>query len=267
MLELAPMDALEAKADEICRRLAIDDPAFVEIEAKRRVVPEDFDEIRSFLTKRKGVRHDKSAFFFDQFLDTPDMAIFRRGASMRLRYKRNGERVYLQYKGPGYLSKGVLYRSEFSTERLRGVTLEESHHDIVHFSDTTVKRILEDHSTPAMWRALRGHLGEGVIRRITAAPLVCAFQKEKFEVGGERVFLEPSLDRLFAFHVGKRAPHPLSTFCEFEVEVKALDNDLERKLKHLDKLQEFTELLAKRFALPAEPLDKYHRCASFFLKR
>lgn len=261
------MDPLEAQADDICRRLGIEEPEFVEIEAKRRVVPEDFDEIRGFLMKRKGVRHEKSAFFFDQFLDTPDMAIFHKGASMRLRYKRNGERVYLQYKGPGYRSKGVLYRSEFSTERLRDVILEESHHDIVHFSDTSVKRILEDHSTPAMWRALRRHLGQAVINRITAAPLVCVFQKEKFEVGGERVFLEPSLDRLFAFHVGKRAPHPLSTFCEFEVEVKAADNDLERKLKHLDELQEFTLALAKRFDLPPEPLDKYHRSASFFLNR
>lgn len=259
------MDPLEAQADDICRRLAIDDPAFVEIEAKRRVVPEDFDEIRGFLMKRKGVRHEKSAFFFDQFLDTPDMAIFRKGASMRLRYKRNGERVYLQYKGPGYRSKGILYRSEFSTERLRDVILEESHHDIVHFTHTSVKRILEDHSTPAMWRALRRHLGQSVINRITAAPLVCVFQKEKFEVGGERVFLEPSLDRLFAFHVGKKAPHPLSTFCEFEVEVKAADNELERKLKHIDEMLEFTQDMAQRFHLPPEPLDKYHRSASFFL--
>ena len=261
------MDPLEAQAEDICRRLAIDDPAFVEIEAKRRVVPEDFDEIRAFLMKHKGVRHEKSAFFFDQFLDTPDMAIFRKGASMRLRYKKNGERVYLQYKGPGYLSKGVLYRSEFSTERLRGVFMEESHHDIVHFSDTTVRQILEDHAPPAMARALKRHLGPGVINRITSAPLVCVFQKEKFEVGGDRVYLEPSLDRLFAFHVGKRAPHPLSTFCEFEVEVKAADNDLERKLKNLDKLQNFTQFLAKRFHMPPEPLDKYHRSASFFLKR
>ncbi|MBI5201635.1 MAG: CYTH domain-containing protein [Elusimicrobia bacterium] len=260
------MDALEAQAEEICRRLAIDDPAFVEIEAKRRVIPEDFDEIRSHLMKRKGVRHEKSAFFFDQFLDTPDMAIFKKGASMRLRYKKNGERVYLQYKGPGFRSKGILYRSEFSTERLRDVIMEESHHDIVHFSKTSVKRILEDHSTPAMWRALRRHLGPGVIGRITAAPLLCIYQKEKFEVGGGRVYLEPSLDRLFAFHVGKKAPHPLSTFCEFEVEIKAADNDLERKLKNLDKLEEFTQELAKKFHLPPEPLDKYHRSASFFLK-
>ena len=34
-----------------------------------------------------------------------------------------------------------------------------------------------------MWRALRRHLGQGVINRITTAPLLCVFQKEKFEVG------------------------------------------------------------------------------------
>lgn len=260
------MDPLRAKADELCERLKIDDPSFVEIEAKRRVVPEDLEEIRSFLTKRKGVRHEKSAFFFDQFLDTPDMAIFRTGASMRLRYKGNCERIYLQYKGPGFRSKGILFRSEFSTERLRGVTLEESHHDIVHFSDTTVRRIIEDHATPAMRRALFRHLGQGILNRITAAPLLCVYQKEKFEVGGDRAYLEPSLDRLFAFHVGKRAPHPLSTFCELEVEIKSVNNDLERKLRQLEGLGEFTGLLAKRFKLPPEPLDKYHRCASFFLK-
>ena len=261
------METFEAQADAICRRLAIDDPYYVEIEAKRRVVPEDFDEIRNFLMRRKGVRHDRSVLFFDQFLDTPDMAIFKRGASMRLRYKRNGERVYLQYKGPGFRSKGVLYRSEFSTEQLRHVTLEESHRDIVHFTDTTVQKILQDHSAPAMGRALRRHLGEGILRRITFAPLVCAFQKEKFEVGGERTFLEPSLDRLFAFHLGGRGPHPLSTFCEFEVEMKSADSNLERKLKDLKDLEEFTGLIARRFHLPPEPLDKYHRCASFFLKR
>ena len=261
------METAEAQAEEICRRLAIDDPHYVEIEAKRRVAPEDFEEIRTFLMKRKGVRHDRSVLFFDQFLDTPDMAIFKRGASMRLRYKRNGERVYLQYKGPGFLRKGVLFRSEFSTERLVNVTMEESHHDIVHFSDTTVQRIIQDHAAPVMRRALQKHLGDGTLRRITAAPLVCAFQKEKFEVGDERAFLEPSLDRLFAFHLGGRSPHPLSTFCEFEVEVKSADSDLERKLKDLPKLEEFTQLLSRRFGLPPEPLDKYHRCASFFLKR
>ena len=65
------------------------------------------------------------------------------GASLRLRYRRNGANVYLQYKGPGFLRRGLLFRSEFSTERLRDVTMEESHHDIVHFTDTTVQDILD----------------------------------------------------------------------------------------------------------------------------
>ena len=137
----------------------------------------------------------------------------------------------------------------------------------MHFSGVTVQRIIQDHAAPAMGRALRRHLGDGILRRITASPLVCAYQKEKFEVGGERAFLEPSLDRLFAFHLGGKAPHPLSTFCEFEVEVKSADSGLERKLKHLPQLEEFTHLMSQRFHMPPEPLDKYHRCTSFFLKR
>lgn len=261
MVRLAPMGSM---IDRICARLRIDDSQFVEIESKRRVVPEDSAELRKFLLKRKGVRLEKNALFFDQFLDTPDMLLFRRGASMRLRYKKNGGRVYLQYKGPGFRSRGLLYRSEFSTERLKRVLMEESHHDIVHFSDTSVRELIRDHAEPAMARAISLHLGASAIRRIVSANILCAYQKEKFIVDMGSAYLEPSLDRVFAFHVGKRGPHPLSTFCEYENEVKSASGELGPKLKRLDRLLDFDAALARRFRLPKEPLDKYHRCASFF---
>jgi hypothetical protein len=220
--------------------------------------------LRSFLLKRKGVSLEKTALFFDQFLDTPDQLLFRRGASMRLRYKKNGNRVYLQYKGPGFRSHGLLFRSEFSTERLKHVLMEESHHDIVHFSDTSVRELLQYHADPMMARAVRRHLGEGAISRITSGNILCAYQKEKFVVDMGSAYLEPSLDRVFAFHIGKRGPHPLSTFCEYENEVKSASGELGPKLKRLDGLLDFDASLAKRFRMPREPLDKYHRCASFF---
>jgi hypothetical protein len=254
---------MRVSAEAICRRLAIDDGHFVEIESKRRVVPEEVKDLREFLLKRKRVKHDKSAFFFDQYLDTPRMDLFRRGASLRLRYKKDGLYVYLQYKGPGFREDGLLYRSEFSTERLRDVLREESHHDIVHFSHTSVRKILDRHASPAMTRAMTDHLGARLIARITESPILCAYQKEKFLVEMGTVFLEPSLDRVFAFHIGRRGPMPLSTFCEYENEIKALGESLESKLKHIDDLIEFDRELLRRFDVPAEPLDKYHRCASF----
>lgn len=259
--------SVEARIDAICRRLAIDDWRYVEIESKRRVVPEDVEGMRRFLLKRKGVHAGKPAFFFDQFLDTPGMELFRLGASLRLRYKKDGARVYLQYKGPGFHKDGLLYRSEFSTERLRNVLMEESHHDIVHFADTSVRQILSLHAEPAMARAMRRHLGAAVISRISSGPIVCTYQKEKFLVEFGTVFLEPSLDRVFAFHIGRRGPHPLSTFCEYENEIKALGGNLEAKLERIEDLVKFDAALSREFGFHPEPLDKYHRCASFFLPK
>ena len=264
---LAVANASDAVVESICRRLGIDDSKFVEIESKRRIVPEDLPDLRKFLLKKKDVKHEKSVLFFDQFLDTPDMALFKKGCSLRLRYKRNGGRVYLQYKGPGFKSRGLLFRSEFSTERLRHVLMEESHHDIVHFADTSVREILANHAEPAMSRALRGHFGQKTVGRITAGPILCAYQKEKFVVELGSVFLEPSLDRVFAFHIGRRGPHPLSTFCEYENEVKSASSNLEAKLKRIPELLRFDAMLSREFKMPPEPFDKYHRCSSFFLKR
>ncbi len=258
--------SFDALARSLKTRLAIDDLRFVEIECKKRVLPEESSELKEWLLERRGVKHKKSAFFFDQFLDTASGDLLRAGASLRLRYKRGGSAVYLQYKGPGFNRDGILYRSEFSSARLTGVFLEESHHDIVHFADVTVDSILRGQATSEMAEAMRRHLGAGVVRRISSGPILALYQKEKFEVDLGSAFLEPSLDRVFAFHIAKKGLHPLSTFCEFENEIKAGDGSLRAKLEHMDDMSDFNAEVEKRFDLRREPLDKYHRCASFFAR-
>ena len=249
----------------ICRRLETTDPRFVEIESKRRVLPEQAKELRKHLLDLKGVEHDKRVIFFDQFLDTPDLKLLKLGASMRLRYKGDGSNVYLQYKGPGFRQDGLLYRSEFSSERLDMVVREESHHDIVHFSDLSISKIIK-HVPAEMAGALKRHLGEAVLKRLTNGPILCSYQKDKFVVDLGDAFLEPSLDRIFAFHVNRTGLHSASTFWEYENEIKVDGEGLEAKLDHLDELVSFDKKLSKKFDLVAERLDKYHRCASCFLK-
>ena len=248
------------------RKLAIDDLRFVEIECKKRVLPEEAAALKDWLSGRKGVKHQKSAYFFDQFLDTPSFDLLDAGASLRLRYKRNGTAVYLQYKGPGFVKDGLLYRSEFSSQRLDRLVREESHHDIVHFTDTSVAEILDRHAGPEMGAAMRLHLGNALVRRITSGPILALYHKEKFEVDLGSAFLEPSLDRVSAFHIAKKGLHALSTFCEFENEIKADGGSLESKFDHLPEMLKFNAAVEKRFDLRREPLDKYHRCASFFAR-
>lgn len=260
------MSRLEDFSNLLFRKLAIDDLHFVEIECKKRVAPEEAGELRDWLNRRKGVKHQKSAFFFDQFLDTPSFDLLKKGASLRLRYKKNGTAVYLQYKGPGFTKDGMLYRSEFASERLDKLVREESHHDIVKFTDFSVDAILKDHADAEMGKAMRRHLGARTVRRITSGPIIALYQKEKYEVDLGSAFLEPSLDRVSAFYIAKRGLHALSTFCEFENEIKAEGGSLEDKLEHLDEMLEFNKAVEKKFDLRREPLDKYHRCASFFLK-
>lgn len=260
------MKRLDAFTNLLFRKLAIDDLRFIEIECKKRVAPEEAADLRDWLLDRKGVKHQKSAFFFDQFLDTPSFDLLKLGASLRLRYKKNGTAVYLQYKGPGFTRDGLLYRSEFASERLDKLVREESHHDMVKFTDFSVDAILRDHASPEMGTAMRRHLGARVVRRITSGPIIALYQKEKFEVDLGSAFLEPSLDRVSAFYIAKRGLHALSTFCEFENEIKAEGGALEDKLEHLDEMLRFNRTVEKKFDLRREPLDKYHRCASFFLK-
>ena len=249
----------------LCRRLGIDDPAFVEIESKWRVHAEDAEALRDWLSSRKETERVRKRVFFDQFLDTSDLRVLKAGCSLRLRYKGDGSQVYLQYKGPGFLREGLLFRSEFSSERLDHVVMEESHHDVVHFTDTSVREILEEHAPPVMVRAMRGHLGTRTIARITSGPILCVYQKEKFNVVLNGTFLEPSLDRLYAFRINRRGLHALSAFWEFENEIKAKDNDLGSKLKHLPELRAFDRGVSRKFDLRPERLDKYHRCASCFV--
>jgi len=252
-------------ARTLMRRLEIDDLRFVEIESKKRVQPEEMSDLRDWLLDHKDIKHLKSNLFYDQFLDTPGFEVLKTGASLRLRYKKNGTAVYLQYKGPGFTRDGLLYRSEFSSERLDRLVQDESHHDIVRFSDETLPGILKRHVGPEMRAAMTRHLGPA-IRRITCGPILALYQKDKYEVDLGSAFLEPSLDRVSAFHIAKKGLHSLSTFCEFENEIKAGDGSLRAKLEHMDDMLEFNEEIEDEFELRREPLDKYHRCASFFVK-
>ena len=111
---------------------------------------------------------------------------------------------------------------------------------------------------------MRRHLGPRVIERITTGPILCIYRKEKFLMELGNSFLEPSVDRVFAFHISRKGLHPLSSFCEYENEIKAPASDLESKLKRLDALLSFDRTLSERFDMPPERHDKYHRCASFF---
>src|SRR5579859_3113222 len=181
----------KAMAKLLVSKLAVEDLRCVEIECKMRVLPEESEELKEWLEERKGVEHQKSAFFFDQYVDTPSFDLLNAGASLRLRYKRSGSAVYLQYKGPGFIKDGLLYRSEFSSPRLAGVLLEESHHDIVHFTDTTVEKLLRGQASHEMAAAMRRHLGADVVRRLTHSPIIALYQKEKFAVDLGSAFLEP----------------------------------------------------------------------------
>jgi hypothetical protein len=249
----------------ICRKLETTDPRYVEIESKRKVVPEEAKDLRKHLLKLRKVDHDKRVIFYDQYLDTPDLKLLKLNASLRLRYKGDGSNVYLQYKGPGFLQNGLLYRSEFSSEKLEHVVREESHHDVVHFTDTSVREILEDHVSPEMSHAMQRHLSIGVIARISRGPILCAYEKDKFVVDLGSAFLEPSLDRIFAFHVTPSGIHTVSTFFEYENEIKTEGEGLEAKIQHIPELLKFDRELSKKFDLRPEKLDKYHRCASCFL--
>jgi hypothetical protein len=256
---------MEEASRGICRRLGIEDPRHIEIESKRRVRAEQAEDLRERLFGLKGLRHVRESSFFDQYLDTPELTLLRSGASLRLRYKGDGTYVYLQYKGPGFHQKGALLRSEFSSDRLASSVREKSHHDIVHFADISVPDILRRHCDPAMAGAMRRHLGERTIARIGRGVILCLYRKDKFRFKLKGGFLEPSLDKLCAFHIRPAGLHPLSTFWEFEDELKS--EDLGWKLENLKELRRFEGRLAKRFDMPEERLDKYHRCAAHFRAR
>ncbi len=250
----------------LCWELGIGDPRYIEIESKWRVEAEGVKGLKAGIEELKGVRHEKRVTFFDQYLDTADLDLLRLGASLRLRYRKNGTQVYLQYKGPGFRRDGLLYRSEFASRRLDHVVREESHHDIVRFSEASVREIVHNHADAAMAEAMRRHLGNETIDRIDTGTLICQYEKNKYWVEYEGGALEPSIDRVSVFHISRRGPHAMSNFWEYENEAKAENSELERKLALLPALKEFDADLARRFALKPERLDKYRRCASCFLR-
>jgi hypothetical protein len=256
---------MKTTAASLCWELGIGDPRFIEIESKWRVETDAVKRLRVHLEGLKGVRHEKRATFFDQYLDTPELDLLRLGASLRLRYRKNGSQVYLQYKGPGLRRGGLLYRSEFSSRRLDRLVREESHHDVVRFTETSVREILHAHSEPAMAEAMRRHLGNALIDRIDTGHLICQYQKDKYWVELDGGALEPSIDRVSVFHISRRGPHALSNFWEYENEAKTEESELESKLALLAELKSFDAALARRFDLRPERLDKYRRCASCFL--
>jgi hypothetical protein len=253
------------KIADLCWQLGIGDPRFVEIESKWRLQPDAAVELKAHLEASKGVRHERRVAFFDQYLDTPELELLRLGASLRLRYRKGG-RVYLQYKGPGFRKGGLLFRSEFSSARLEKLVREESHHDVVRFTETSVRQILHEQAEPAMAEAMRRHLGNRIIDSINTGHLICQYQKDKFTVELKAGKLEPSIDRVSVFHINRGGPHSLSTFFEYENEAKSEGNGLQAKLDMLESLKEFDARLVKRFGLKPEKLDKYRRCASCFVK-
>ena len=250
----------------VCHKLRVHNASKIEIEAKKKISPETAKAIKAYFAKKKGVRHIKSAVFMDQFIDTPNFDIFHSGASMRIRYKGDGSNVYVQYKRHGFSHKGLLFRSEFSSGRVKNLVKEESLHDIIHFTDAKFRDIMERSLPKDMKTALSEHFSSSIIKKVCVAPVICLYRKEKYLVQMGKAALEPSLDHISAFHINAGSFHSVSNFWEYENEIKSDDNELGAKLEHIDNLLEFDGKLAKKFPMHAEPMDKYHRVLSCFIK-
>lgn len=250
----------------ICHKLRVSDPARIEIEAKKKLSPGTAQELKKYLSKKKGVKHIKSAVFMDQFIDTPELDIFHAGASLRIRYKGDGSNVYLQYKGHGFSHKGLLFRSEFSSGKIKSLVKEESHHDIIHFPESKFRDIMAKAIPKDMREIISKHFSSSVIARIKRAPVISLYRKEKYLVRLGKCALEPSLDHISAFHINRDSFHSVSNFWEYENEVKSEDNDLASKMSKVAALLEFDEALSRKFQLHPEAMDKYHRILSCFVK-
>ncbi len=255
---------LQDQVDTICGTLKICDDRYVEIETKRQLKLTQYQHVKRYL-ETIGAKHERSAFFFDQYIDTPDLEICRKGASLRIRYKQDGTKVYLQYKGPGFIKEGVLFRSEFNSGKLHDVVLEEDSSHMVHFDEKSVRKIIMNHVPDEMGYAMKRQLGQIILSRISMGHLICFYHKEKFILKSGKVILEPSLDKVYSFYVAHKRMHLMSTFCEYENEIKAKDNSLEEKLKNMPLLRRFNRKVLSKFDLPLEKKDKYHRCMSLFL--
>lgn len=247
---------------ELCRLLCVDDHRLVEIESKWRLSAATAKSLRAFLKGLDGVEHVKRSLFVDQYLDTPDLKLLRVDASLRLRYRKNGGQVYLQYKGPGVRRDAVHYRSEYRSDRLDFLAREESDADIVSFEKPDVARILETSAAPEMREAMVRDLGEASVRAIDRATVLCQYQKDLYHVELGKASLAPSVDRLCVFRVGGGLS-AMSTLWEYEDQ--AAGDGLEAKLSALPAMREFDGHLAEEFDLLPEPLDKYRRCAGGLL--
>jgi len=250
---------------EICRKLGITDEKFIEIELKRRLHFAKYDKLREFL-KKNSFSSAQPVSFFDQYLDTKDLAMSQKGVSLRIRYKQDGAKVYIQYKGPGFLRNNILFRSEFNSGKLPNIVLKEHHNNFVHFNEKNVQDIILNHLPDEMAAALRDHLGAKILGKISVGNLICFYKKEKFLVKKGKIYLEPSLDKIYSFYVRGERIYPMATFSEYENEIKAENNSLEGKLDNLPFLLKFDRMIASKFGLPPERQDKYHRCLSLFAK-
>ncbi len=247
-------------APELCRLLCVEDHRLVEIESKWRLPADAAKPLRQRLHELNGVEHVKRSVFLDQYLDTPDLRLLRGGSSLRLRYRKNGENVYLQYKGPGVRRGALHFRSEYRSGRLENLVREESHNNLLQFEQPSVADILRAQSDSEMIEAMRRDLGQAAVNEIDFAPILCQYRKDVFRVELEGASLSPSIDRLCVFRLDRRGPLALSTFGEYENEARA--DGLAAKLSALPALREFDAALSAEFGLAPEPLDKYRRCAS-----
>ena len=251
-------------SSELCRLLSVDDDRLVEVESKWRLPVDAAKPLRHRLLELKGVEHEKRTTFLDQYLDTPDLRLLRGGASLRLRYRKSGAQVYLQYKGPGMRSDALHFRPEHRSESLDGIALEESDNNLLRFEQPSVAEILRTKAPAEMIEAMRRDLGHANVYSIDFAPILCQYRKDVFRVELEDAWLSPSIDRLCVFRLDRRGPLALSTFGEYENEVRA--GGLDAKLAALPALRAFDAALASEFGLTPEPLDKYGRCASGLLR-
>ncbi|MEI7482615.1 MAG: CYTH domain-containing protein, partial [Elusimicrobiota bacterium] len=180
----------------VCHKLRVHNSSRIEIEAKKKISPETANGIKAYFARKKGIKHIKSAVFMDQFIDTPGFDIFHSGASMRIRYKGDGSNVYVQYKGHGFSHKGLLFRSEFSSGKVKNLVKEESLHDIIHFTEAKFRDVMERSLPKDMKTALLEHFPSSIIKRISVAPVICLYHKEKYLVQMGKGALEPSLDHI-----------------------------------------------------------------------
>lgn len=67
----------------INKELLIEDLKHVEIETKKRLDHKNVFRVESYL--EKNAKHIKTSYFIDQFLDTPNYEIFKRGSKFKIK--------------------------------------------------------------------------------------------------------------------------------------------------------------------------------------